>query len=451
MQERQNIAVIGAGLVGTLLSVYLKKAGHRVIVFDKSKDIRTIEFSGRSINLAISTRGWKALDDIGLGNRIREIAIPMDKRAIHKKDGQLTYQKYGMNGESIYSISRGGLNRLMIDLAEKEGVEFQFEEKVWDVDLDHATLYIGEEEKGDWDSLTFDKIFGTDGAFSKIRARMQKQNLFNYSQYFLPLGYKELKIPANEDGTHKLDKNSFHIWPRGAFMLIALANEDGSFTCTLFMPFEGENSFAEINTEEKVIAFFKTEFPDTEELIPDLVKDYFKNPTSSLVTTQCYPWTHKDKIALLGDAAHAIVPFYGQGMNAGFEDISELARQMEKYGDDWLTIFQEYQKLRKPNADAIAELSFRNFIEMSTKTADEKFLLQKKIEARFTEKHPDKWLPLYDRVTFSLRPYSEALAIGDYQKSIMEEVMGLENIEKIWDSEQVERLILDRLNKSTVK
>lgn len=444
-QDSLKVAVVGAGLVGTLLAIYLKKAGHDVHVFDRSEDIRKIQFSGRSINLAISTRGWKSLDDVLIGDQIREIAIPMDKRAIHKTDGSLAYQKYGMNGESIYSVSRGGLNRLMIDIAEEKGVSFHFEQKIWDVNLEEAIIHIGESERGDWTDLKFDKIFGTDGAFSRVRHRMQRQNRYNYSQYFLNIGYKELSIPANEDGSHKLDKNSFHIWPRGEFMLIALANENGSFTCTLFMPFEGENSFEAMNTEEKVITFFKNNFSDTEKLIPNLVVDYFKNPTSSLVTTQCYPWTFKDKVALLGDAAHAIVPFYGQGMNAGFEDISEMFKQMEIHGNDWEAIFEEYQKIRKPNADAIAELSFRNFIEMGTKTADEKFLLQKKIEAKFTEKHPEKWLPLYDRVTFSLNPYTDALAIGDLQKNIMDEIMAIPNIEEIWDSQDIEALILSKL------
>ncbi|RRJ92784.1 FAD-dependent monooxygenase [Paenimyroides tangerinum] len=444
-QDSLKVAVIGAGLVGTLLAIYLKKAGHDVHVFDRSADIRKIEFSGRSINLAISTRGWKSLDDVQIGDQIREIAIPMDKRAIHKKDGTLAFQKYGMKGESIYSVSRGGLNRLMIDIAEEKGIHFHFEQKIWDVNLEEAIIHIGETERGDWTDLKFDKVFGTDGAFSRVRHRMQRQNLFDYSQVFLKLGYKELCIPANEDGTHKIDPNSFHIWPRSEFMLIALANEDGSFTCTLFMPFEGENSFEAINTEEKVKDFFMNNFPDTKELIPDLVADYFKNPTSSLITTHCYPWTFKDKVALLGDAAHAIVPFYGQGMNAGFEDISEMYRQMEKHGNDWETIFEEYQKIRKPNADAIAELSFRNFVEMGTNTADEKFLLQKKIEAKFTEKYPNKWLPLYDRVTFSLNPYIDALAIGDQQKNIMDEIMSIENIENIWDSEEIESMILSKL------
>lgn len=444
MQNSKKIAVVGSGLVGSLLAIYLRRAGHQVHVFDRSPDIRKIQFSGRSINLAMSNRGWKALDAVGIGDAIREIAIPMDKRAIHLVD-KLNFQNYGQEGESIYSISRGILNRKMIDLAEAAGAQFFFEQKIWDVSLDDATLHSGEVERGVWEDKKYDIVFGADGAFSRIRHRMQRQSMFDYSQEFLPIGYKELNIPANTDGTHKLDKNSFHIWPRGEYMLIALPNLDGSFTCTLFMPFEGENSFASLQDRGAVEAFFEKNLPDTVDVIPKLAEDFFNNPTSTLVTMKCFPWTYKDKVALIGDASHAIVPFYGQGMNAGFEDITVLNEMIEKYGDDWEAIFSEYQKSRKPNADAIAELSYRNFLEMSSKTADENFLLQKKIEKVFSDKHPDKWIPLYSRVTFSDRPYAEALAIGDYQNEIMEEILKMKDIDSIWDSEAVENKILELL------
>ena len=254
-----------------------------------------------------------------------------------------------------------------------------------------------------------------------------------------------MTIAPNADGTHKLEKNSFHIWPRGNFMFIAMPNLDGSFTCTLFMPFEGEISFENMKTEEDAKIFFETYFPNVSRDIENLTKDFFKNPTSAMVTMKCYPWTYWDKVALVGDSAHAVVPFYGQGMNAGFEDIYVLDQIIKKHRDDWETIFQEYQKERKPNADAIAELSYRNFIEMSSKTADPKFLLQKKIEKSFAAKHPEKWIPAYARVTFSDRPYAEALAIGDRQEEIMQEVMSIPDIEAKWDSLEVERAILDLL------
>lgn len=445
MQTPKKIAIVGSGLVGTLLAIYLKKLGHIVHVFDRSPDIRTVEFSGRSINLVMSNRGWKAMKDVGLEKEIQKIGIPVDKRGIHLKDGTFTTQYYGKEGEAIFSLSRGVLNRRMIDLAEEAGAEFFFNRKIWDVSLATATLYEGETEQGAWTELKYDMVFGADGAFSRIRHRMQRQSMFDYSQEFMKLGYKELHIPANPDGTHKIDKNSLHIWPRGNFMLMALSNLDGSFTCTLFMPFEGENSFEQLKDEPTLVDFFANYFPDTKEVIPDLVRDFFKNPTSYLAIMKCFPWTYEDKVALIGDSAHAIVPFYGHGMNAGFEDITILNEMISKYGDDWKTIFSEYQKSRKPNADAIAELSRRNFVEMSSKTADEKFLLQKKIEKWFSDKHPEKWMPLYSRVTFSLQPYSEALAIGDFQNKIMEGILKIDNIEEKWNSEEVEKIILEKL------
>ncbi|CAM4341019.1 FAD-dependent oxidoreductase [Zobellia nedashkovskayae] len=442
-QISKNIAIIGSGLVGSLLAIYLKKMGHTITVFDRRPDIRNIKFSGRSINLAMSNRGWQSLAEVGIEEEIKKIAIPLDKRAMHVIDKPIYFQKYGKEGEAIWSISRGVLNKKMIDLAEDAGVEFRFDEKVWNVDLPEATLFTGDTEKGEWKEYNYDIIFGCDGAFSRVRHKMQRRSRFDYSQNFIDVGYKELSIPANEDGTHKLDKNSFHIWPRGKFMLIAMPNLDGSFTCTLFMPFEGETSFDSIQTKEQAKVFFKTYFPNVRKEIENLTEDFFKNPTSAMVTMKCYPWTYWDKVALVGDSAHAIVPFYGQGMNAGFEDIYVLKQKIQKHGDNWEAIFKDYQQDRKPNADAIAELSYRNFIEMSSKTADPKFLLQKKIEKHFANLHPDKWIPAYSRVTFSNRPYAEALAMGDAQEEIMQEVMQIPNIEEKWDSKEVEQKILD--------
>ncbi len=449
MQKQKNIAVVGSGLVGTLLAIYLKKAGHKVSVYDRSPDIRTIQFSGRSINLAMSDRGWRALEYIGIADQIKQIAIPMEKRAIHVGENPVNFQYYGKEGEAIYSISRGVLNRKMIDLAESFGVEFFFEQRVWDVTLSTATLHIGQTERGAWKDIGFDMVFGADGAFSRVRHRMQRQSMYNYSQEFLSIGYKELNIPADANGGYTIDRNSLHIWPRGDYMLSALPNLDGSFNAILFMPFEGENSFEQLQTQEDVIAFFEKNFPDTIDVMPKLVHDFFKNPTSYLVTMKCFPWTYKDKVALIGDASHAIVPFYGHGMNAGFEDITVLNRMMQQYGDDWETIFKEYENERKPNADAIAELSYRNFIEMSSDTADESFLLRKQIEKIFSDKYPDLWQPLYSMVTFSSdKTYSEALQIGEEQKTIMDKVMELDDIETIWGSLEVENKILELLKQS---
>ncbi|MCE2611453.1 FAD-dependent monooxygenase [Flavobacteriaceae bacterium D16] len=445
VQKKKDIAVVGSGLVGSLLAIYLKRLGHKVTVFDRRPDIRLVSFSGRSINLAMSNRGWKALREVGIEKQIKEIAIPLYRRALHVKDKPMYYQDYGKEGEAIWSISRGVLNRKMIDLAEAEGVSFRFDEKVWDVDLPGARLFTGESEKSEWTTYDFDLIFGCDGAFSRIRHKMQRRSRFDYSQDFIDVGYKELTIPPTKEGTHKLDKNSFHIWPRGNFMFIAMPNLDGSFTCTLFLPFEGEVSFENIKTRKQAQRFFETYFPSVIGDIENLAEDFFENPTSALVTMKCYPWTYWDKVALVGDAAHAVVPFFGQGMNAGFEDIFVLNQFMRKYGDDWEAIFKSYQESRKPNADAIAELSYRNFLEMSSKTADPEFLLQKKIEKWFADKHPELWVPAYSRVTFSDQPYSEALAIGDMQERIMKEVMQFQDIEHNWNSKKVETFILQQL------
>ncbi len=447
MQQSKKTAIVGSGLVGSLLALHLQNSGHSVTVFDRRPDVRKVEFSGRSINLAMSDRGWKTLKMAGIEEEIRKLAIPLYQRAMHVNGDPVYFQKYGKEGEAIYSISRGVLNRKMISLAEAAGVEFRFEEKVWDVDLAGARLYTGPSEKGEWKEYQFDLIFGADGAFSRVRHKMQRQSRFNYSQHFVDVGYKELRILPNPDGTHKLDKHSFHIWPRGKFMLIAMPNLDGSFTCTLFLPFEGENSFETLTTEATAERFFSRYFPDINREISNLTRDFFRNPTSALVTVKCFPWTYFDKVALVGDAAHAVVPFYGQGMNAGFEDISVLRELQEKHEDDWVKIFEEYQQVRKANADAIAELSYRNFMEMSSKTADPEFLLRKKIEKHFSEKYPELWVPVYSRVTFSEAPYLEALKTGDLQAAIMDEIMKMPQIESKWDSEEVEKKMIALLDR----
>ena len=445
-KSQKDIAIIGSGLVGSLLAIYLVKKGHKVTVFDRRPDIRSIQFSGRSINLAMSNRGWQALEEVGIANEIRKIGIPLYQRALHVVGQELYFQKYGKENEAIWSISRGVLNKKMIDLAENAGAVFKFNEKVWDVKLPEATLFTGDSEKGAWKAYKYNHIFGCDGAFSRVRHKMQRRSRFNYSQDFVEVGYKELAISANEDGTHKMDANSFHIWPRGKFMLIAMPNLDGSFTCTLFMPFEGDISFENLQTKEEVATFFTTYFPSAMDIMENLQESFLTNPTSALVTMKCYPWTYWDKVALVGDAAHAIVPFYGQGMNAGFEDIFVFNELMEQHGDNWESLFKAYQEIRKPNADAIAELSYRNFIEMSHKTADPLFLLQKKIEKHFAANYPDKWIPVYSRVTFSNRPYKEALKIGDDQEAIMKHIMSIPNIEAKWDSKEIEDQMLSLLS-----
>lgn len=445
----KQITLIGAGLVGSLLSIYLAKKGYKVTIYERRPDMRKNRISaGRSINLALSDRGWRGLQGVGIGDEIKKVAIPMKGRTIHGIDSKINFQPYGKEGQAIYSVSRGGLNCVLMDLAEQHGAKILFNERCTHVDVRTATARFHNDETGKETEVKSDRIFATDGAFSAGRlSLMTSIDRFNYQQSYLEYGYKELTILPNSSGDFAMEANSLHIWPRGQFMLIALPNMDKSFTCTLFFPFEGKTSFAALDTKEKMLKFFNETFPDAVPLMPTLVDDYFNNPTSSLVTVKCYPWTFGDKLALVGDAAHAIVPFFGQGMNCGFEDCVVLNELMEKHGEDWEAIFDEYQQLRKPDGDAIADMAVGNFVEMRDKTADPKFLLQKKIEARFSEKHPGKWLPMYSMVTFSPEiRYSTALEKGMSQEAIMQKIMAMPGIESKWDSEEVEKEMLKAIS-----
>ncbi len=446
---KKNITIIGAGLVGSLLSIYLSRRGYKVKVYERRGDMRKEKMSaGRSINLALSDRGLLALEKVGLADEIKKISIPMHGRYIHNLDGSTAFQPYGKEGQYINSVSRGTLNMKLMDLAEEQGVEIHFNEKLSKIDWSNEIIEFESHKSKPLPSFKTDLIFGADGAFSAARLQHQLQHsTFNYSQYYIDCGYKELTIPPTADGEFAMQVNALHIWPRKDYMLIALPNLDKTFTCTLFFPFEGEASFQKLTTPESVKSFFEKTFPDAVKLMPDYINEFFTNPTSSLVTVKCFPWIREDKFALIGDAAHAIVPFFGQGMNCGFEDCRVLDELIDLHKEDWGEILREYQTLRKPDGDAIADLAINNFTEMRDKTADPKFLLQKKIEARLHEKYPDKWIPAYSQVTFSPHiRYSEALKRGQMQEAIMQEVMRLPGIEEKWESEQIEQLILTKLN-----
>lgn len=449
MGAQKNISVIGSGLVGSLLSIFLARRGHNVSVYERRADMRKESMSaGKSINLALSDRGWKALELVGIADEIRKISIPMYGRYIHNLDGSTAFQAYGKENQAIYSVSRGGINCTLMDLAEKEkNISLHFNERCENVDLKKNTVTFENNGTKKLTEVHSDLIFGSDGAFSAGRLQLQlSTDRFNYSQYYIECGYKELFIPAAKDGGFKIEKNALHIWPRGKFMMIALPNFDGSFTCTLFFPFEGEQSFGALKSREAVLPFFETYFKDAVALMPTLVEDYMNNPTASLVTVKCFPWTKDDKFALIGDAAHAVVPFFGQGMNCGFEDCRVLNELLDEHNEDWEKTFKAYEKSRKPDADAIADLAIGNFVEMSDLVGKEKFLLQKKIEAKFSEKHPEKWITAYSMVTFSPEiRYSEALRNGKRQQEIMDKVMALPNIANNWDSLEVETLILSQL------
>jgi kynurenine 3-monooxygenase len=444
---KKEVVIVGAGLVGSLLSIYLAKRGYAIKIYERRSDMRKAKVeAGRSINLALSDRGLLALEKVGLAEEVRKIAIPMHGRFIHNLDGSTAFQPYGKQGQYINSVSRGELNKQLIDFAEQRGVEFFFDHKCASIDWKKNQISF-ELPHFEFQNQSFKLLFGADGAFSAARLQHQLQHeKFQYHQYYIDCGYKELTIPAGPGNSFKMEKNALHIWPRKDYMLIALPNLDGSFTCTLFFPYEGELSFQKLDTEEKIPAFFEKTFPDTIDLIPDLTKQFLHNPVSSLVTIKCYPWLREDKFALIGDAAHAIVPFFGQGMNCGFEDCRILDGLIDKHNNNWEAILEEYQKNRKPDTDAIADLAMNNFTEMKDRTADPKFLLQKKIEARLHEKYPDKWIPAYSQVTFSPQiRYSDALQNATQQEDIMQEVMKTPGIEQSWDDDEFLQSIIDRL------
>lgn len=435
----KRFTVAGGGPVGALLTILLARRGYEVRLFESRPDSRkTTIYEGKSINIALSDRGWHSLDSIGIDPALKDDAIPMYRRAIHGRDGELTYQPYGSDDDAIWSVSRGRINEQLLTLAQQErNVEIGFEHKLVDVDFESATasFLAGGEENLD---VHADFLFGADGAHSKVRRLAHSLPRFSYSQTYMPQSYIELNIPANADGTHQIERNALHIWPRKDFMLIALPNKDGTFTCTLFLNFSGEPSFESLSDRTAIVRFFDENFPDAMTYLENPVDTFMEKTPAPLFLVNVFPWSFNDKVGLIGDAAHAIVPFFGQGMNCGFEDCAELNGLIAEHDHDWTRIFPAYERRRKPNADAIAELSKRNFIEMSELSGDPMFQLRKKIEANFHEVYPDLWTPLYSLVTFSPEvPYSTALKIGDIQNEIMDQIMRIPSIEQLWQDPQL--------------
>lgn len=407
-----RIAIIGAGLGGSLLACYLGRAGFDVAVYERAPDPRRHGFvGGRSINLALSARGIHALREVGLADEVMKSVIPMPGRMIHAPDGHLAFQPYSANPEDrINSVSRAGLNMILLNAAESyPNVKIMFDHRCVAIDFQKPAIIF--EKPGAADRVTFatDRIIGADGAFSAVRLQMMlHMDRFEYRQEYLEHGYKELTIPATAVGEFAMEPHALHIWPRGGYMMIALPNQDRSFTCTCFWPLRGPNGFESIRTDEEILRFFTEHFPDAVPLMPTLVADYKRNPTGSLVTIHCSPWHCSDRALLIGDAAHAIVPFYGQGMNCAFEDCSVLADCIRRLGPDWKKIFESFAAQRKPNADAIAEMALDNFIEMRDKTASRLFRAKKRIEHALQGAFPNWFTPLYDLISFSTMPYAEA-------------------------------------------
>lgn len=458
LYSMKNITIVGAGLAGSLLAVYMAKKGYAVDIFERRPDMRKEKMSaGKSINLALSLRGIHALKEVGLYERIKEISIPMYGRMIHTLDGTTQLQPYGKDmSEYINSVSRADLNKMLMDLAEEfRSVKFHFNMRCMGMRLDSKSeehdIFFHDDSSQANVAIRSNITIATDGATSPVRMEMLKIPRFNFSQVYENYGYKELHIPPGKDGKFQMETNALHIWPRGSFMLIALPNMDGSFTCTLFLAYDrslgGDNSFEYLDSPKKVDEFFTRNFSDAVDLMPSLTRDFFENPTGTLMTVKCYPWNLGGKSVLLGDSAHAIVPFFGQGMNAAFEDCVYLNQCIKDYDGNWEKIFDEFQKMRKPNTDAIADLAQENFIEMRDLVATPRYQLKKKIETELYKKFPETFIPKYSMVTFMRIPYSVALERGKIQEEILNELYeGIDSIDKVnW--EIANKLVEQKLGK----
>lgn len=432
MPQAETITLIGAGLNGSLLALELVKRGFQVEIYERRPDMRQVRMNaGRSINLALSTRGIHALAEAGLWDEMQKIAIPMKGRMMHSAASELTFQPYGKDdSEVIYSISRAELNIALLNAAEARGVKIWFEQRCTGIDLKTATLQITR-PSGPERTVDAKVVIGCDGSASAIRNEMLKRSRLNFSQHYLEYGYKELTIPAAPGGKHALETNALHIWPRGNFMLIALPNVDGTFACILFLPFDGADSFAGLASPSEIADFFQRKFPDVVPLMPDLAANFFANPTGAMVTIKCSPWHAGEQALLLGDAAHAIVPFFGQGINCGFEDCTVFLELLDRHGADWGKIFPEFEAARKVNTDAIADLAVENFVEMRDRVADPRFLFRKKVEFALQEKYPQLFVPKYAMVTFHRVPYATALKRGQVQDQMLTELC--DSIERVED------------------
>ncbi|MDT8067714.1 MAG: NAD(P)/FAD-dependent oxidoreductase [Terriglobia bacterium] len=434
MANKQRITLIGSGLTGPLLAIELLRRGYEVELYERRPDMRQVHISaGRSINLAISTRGIHALQQAGLWEKMQSIIVQMRGRMMHSVSGELTFQPYGKDEtEVINSISRAEMNIALMNAADEQGVRIHFQQRCTGFDLRSGAVHLRDEETGEEQTLETDLVIGADGAASAIRTEMLKLHRFNFSQQYLDYGYKELTIPAAADGRHAMEPNALHIWPRGNYMLIALPNIDGTYGCILFLPFEGKDSFEELDSEQKVARFFHERFPDAVPLMPQLTENFFANPTGAMVTVKCSPWHVDGRALLLGDAAHAIVPFFGQGLNAGFEDCTVLLQLLDRHGPQWRQVFEEFERARKMNTDAIADLAVENFVEMRDRVADPRFLFKKKVELALEAKYPGVFVPKYAMVTFHRVPYSVAEKRGKIQDRMLAKLCdGIERIEDL--------------------
>ena len=435
----KKITISGAGLVGSLLGVLLGQRGFEVTLYERRPDPRgQAGEGGRSINLALAARGIHALEQAGLMDEVRKILVPMRGRMLHFESGEPELMLYGQRPEEvIYSVSRRDLNALMIDAAvQAADVNVHFGQTLEQVSFEDNELTLRDVATDQVQTKSFELLIGADGAGSRTRRALMSKVGGESAAEFLDHDYKELEIPAGPgDRAFQMEREALHIWPRGGYMLIALPNQGGSFTVTLFLPKEGGNSFASLTDAESVQRFFAEQFPDALALMPELVEDFFGNPAGRLGTVRCAPWHLGDQCLVLGDASHAIVPFHGQGMNAGFEDCSELIRLLDSMNGDWKSVLPEFDRLRKPNAEAIADMALENYVTMRASVADPKFALKKQVGFELEQKYPEKFIPRYSQVMFHHVPYAEAFRQGKWQAELLNElVQAAESVDDVdWE------------------
>ena len=430
-QQREHIAIVGAGLVGSLLSLMLAKRGYRVSLFEKRPDLRKTDISaGRSINLALAERGIAPLTAAGVMEDVEKLLVPMRGRMLHSIDGQVEFSSYGQRPhEVIHSVSRGGLNELLLDAAEQTGlVELSFQNSFADIDFGTNTLLLNDGSSGKTRRHSFDVLIGADGAGSAVRKKVIDANGGTCDVQFLDHSYKELTIPAGPGGQHQIEKKALHIWPRGGYMLIALPNLDGSFTVTLFLNSESKPgaeqqvSFAALDREERVVPFFAAQFPDALALMPNVASQFAANPTGPLGTVRCDRWQAGGQALLVGDASHAIVPFHGQGMNAGFEDCCELLNSLDRAAGDWPVAMEEFASRRPADGNAIADMALENYIIMRDSVRDPRFQLKKELGFELERQFPDRFIPRYSMVMFHRIPYAKVLRRGEQQNELLDEL-----------------------------
>lgn len=454
MKRPEQITIAGAGLAGALLAVLLGQRGYQVRLLESRPDMRRSKISaGRSINLALSSRGIHALGLAGLLDQVNELLIPMHGRLLHLPDGSTQYLPYGQKAEEvIYSVSRRDLNSLMMTAAEvAPPVNVYFRQKVEEIDFQQKTLAVRDLDSNQLRSESYELLIGADGAGSAVRQALIPFVQGTESSEPLDHDYKELEIPATANQDYQIEKEVLHIWPRGEYMLIALPNQGGSFTVTLFLPKSGQPSFASLTDRERVLEFFQDQFPDALELIPRLADDFFDNPQGRLGTLRCQPWYYRDEVLLIGDAAHAVVPFHGQGMNASFEDCSELIRLLDQHHEDWETVLPIFNQIRSPNANAIADMALENYITMRASVAEFDFQLKKEVGFELERRFPDRFIPRYSLVMFHRVPYAITLELGRIQEQILSDlVRGKHKLNEI-DFALAEKWVKERLPENVLQ